>query len=455
MTPFTVALLSVTGIAILLLPRPWLSFPLLVGACCATRAQAVDIGPYTFTVMRLLILVGLTRALTGSDRFLARRNPLDRLIVAWGAWMILSAFLHNHPAAQLVTRLGLVFDGWGLYFLLRFSCRSPEDLLRQCVILAIVLIPIAAGMLVEKATMHNVFSILAGASDTPQIREGRLRALGPFAHPILAGSVGSVSVPLFVGLWAFRKRVAVLGIVACLAIVYASASSGPILSLLAGVLGLLLWRCRNHMRTVAWLIVAGYVALDIVMKDPAYFIIARIDLAGGSTGWHRAYLIQSALGHFSEWWLAGTDYTRHWMPTGVSWSGQHTDVTNHYLLMAVFGGVPLALLFIAILRKGFILVGQALRDPELPMQYKWLFWTCGAALFSHAVTCLSVAYFDQSIAFLYLALVAVNAAHRSDHAIEVVSEAVRTRTPWSQGDVPGRWTRGQTAKSAMVRARVR
>ena len=84
------------------------------------------------------------------------------------------------------------------------------------------------------------------------------------------------------------------------------------------------------------------ILLDLVMKAPAYYIIARADIIGGSTGWHRAALIDSAIRHLNEWWLIGTDYTRNWMVTGVSWSADNTDITNHYLYLGVLGGLPAA-----------------------------------------------------------------------------------------------------------------
>jgi len=162
------------------------------------------------------------------------------------------------------------------------------------------------------------------------------------------------------------------------------------------------------MRFVRWMMIAGYIALDLVMKDPAYFIMARVDFVGGSTGWYRARLIQSAIEHLPEWWLGGTDYTRHWMPSGVSWSPQHTDITNHYLQSGVIGGLPLMLLFIAVLAKGFSFVGQTIRQtPDLSLQSRIICWALGSSLFAHATTFVSVSYFDQSFVFIYLTLAAI------------------------------------------------
>ena len=86
----------------------------------------------------------------------------------------------------------------------------------------------------------------------------------------------------------------------------------------AALCALALWKARTWLRAILWLGLIGILALDAVMNDPVYFLMARIDITGGSTGYYRAALIRSAIEHLSEWWLVGTDYTRHWMLTGIS-----------------------------------------------------------------------------------------------------------------------------------------
>lgn len=159
------------------------------------------------------------------------------------------------------------------------------------------------------------------------------------------------------------------------------------------------------------------------MTDPAYYIIARIDLTGSSTGWHRAKLIEMGITHLNEWWLGGTDYTRHWMPTGVSWSEEHTDITNYYLKMGVIGGLPLMGLFIAALLSGFQYIGQSLRlSQHEPWEQQFMIWSVGAALLSHVATCISVSYFDQSYIFLFLNLALINSLRSAILLKEVDTE---------------------------------
>ena len=159
------------------------------------------------------------------------------------------------------------------------------------------------------------------------------------------------------------------------------------------------------------------VVLHFIMNDPVWFLLARIDLTGKSTGWHRAALIDAAIRYIGDWWLAGTDYTRHWMPTGVYWNQNHTDITNHYLKMGVWGGLPLMFAFIAIIAAAFTSVGKTLHlSSQESSRERFYIWILGAILFGHAVSFISVSYFDQSIVFFYLALACIGSVYATKAA---------------------------------------
>lgn len=376
------------------------------------RGSGIEVGPFSFPVIRLLIAAGVLRVILRGEWHIGKLNVLDWLMIAWGLWALSSSALHIKPTEALIFRLGIVYNICGVYILIRVFCQSMEDVVVICRTTAILLVPLAIEMCFEQLVGHNLFAKLGpGVTEIPQIRRGRIRAQGPFAHSILAGTVGAVCLPLTIAIWQRHRKMAIAGIMACVIIIAACASSGPILSAVAAIGALLMWRYRSKMRLIWWVGVLGYVCLDLIMTDPAYFIMARIDLAGGSTGWHRAALIRSAYNYLSEWWLAGTDYTRHWMASGVTWSPEHTDITNYYLKMGVWGGLPLLILFIAVMSRGFSFVGKAVREvDERSAGDRFIIWSLGAALFSHAVTSLGVSYFDQSFLFIYLTLAIISSA---------------------------------------------
>jgi transcription antitermination factor NusG len=338
---------------------------------------------------------------------------MDWLIILWAACLLTASIFHKNPSVTLITNLGNAYNAVGIFFLIRCFCQSEEDVKNLIKVTALLLIPVALEMLNEQLTHRNAFSIFGGVSEIPVVREGRIRAQGPFRHSILAGTVGAVCMPLMAGIWRSYPVVAKSGIAACLAIVVACASSGPILSLAIGIIALFLWRWRHQTKSIRMAAIGGYIFLEMVMKNPAYFLMARMDIVGGSAGWHRARLIQSAIEHLGEWWFAGTDYTRHWMPTGVPWSPDHTDITNHYLGMGVDGGLALMLIFILTIWFGFRYIGETLTaHGKASFEKKYLAWALGSSLITHAVTMISVGYFDQSFLFLYINFAIIAAIHQ-------------------------------------------
>jgi predicted tellurium resistance membrane protein TerC len=72
------------------------------------------------------------------------------------------------------------------------------------------------------------------------------------------------------------------------------------------------------------------------------------------------------------------------------------------------GGLPLMLIFVAILFKAFQLLGrrmQTIRMTRDPTEF--MLWCIGASLFAHAFTFMAVSYYDQSYVFFCLLIGAV------------------------------------------------
>lgn len=434
LNPFATIFVLVNAAAILLLPLRWAALPLLVGACYMSLGEGVEIGGLSFPVIRMLIAVGYLRILLSGTRVAGGWNRLDALMLAWAAWAVATSVFHENVAATAVNRLGLVYNACGIYFLLRVFCRSVEDVFGLCRITAILLIPLALEMGYEMLSGRNLFAFLGGVDELSAVRSGSIRAQGPFAHPILAGSVGATSLPLMFALWRRHRAAAMGGILACLLMVVASASSGPFLSAVLAIAALGMWRWRSLVRPLIWWFFGVYLLLEAVMNAPAYFLLARLGVMGGSTSWHRAELIDAAIRHFPEWWLGGTDYTRHWMAYGVGWSPNHIDITNYYIMMGVYGGIGLVLLFIAVLLRAFSMVGRNLRqagDAHDETAAPFLVWALGVALFAHAATFMSVSYFDQSVLFLYLVLAAICAASQRS-AVAVKLPVARDEPGWKK-----------------------
>jgi len=411
-----------TLVAVLLqfvLPRRWAMVPLLLTFAWMTRGQVLELGSADFTVMRIVICAGFLRVLLRGERPAHGVNAVDGWLLVWAVWLL--TVVPFHADGAFVFRVGLIGDYLGGYFLARIFLRSAHDVSFAFKVLCVCFVPVAISMVVEKLSGLNPFFALGGVHELAEIRNGKLRASGPYAHPILGGTVGAALMAMAMSLWREHRFSALLGLAAGATMVVASNSSGPILTGLFVVLGLLMWNFRHHMNALRWSVLAGVLALAAAMRDPVYFVIAKIDLAGGSTGWHRAQLIRSSIAHLDEWWITGTDRTRHWMSSGIMGNTQDADITNHYLQMGVWGGVPLMVIFCIALVMAFRMIGRTARQTMgSPSGHRPLCWFIGAALFGYVMSFLSISLFDQSN-FAFMLLLAAASATQPD-ALRSASE---------------------------------
>ncbi|MDZ4715992.1 MAG: hypothetical protein SH819_11030 [Cytophagales bacterium] len=351
---------------------------------------------------------------------------MDRLMIWWAVWLICSGAFHDSGVA--LWRFGDAYTYLGTYFLFRVFLHDLEDIRNLLKMACLVMLPLAAGMLMEKMSGTNYMAALFGESSDVSFRNGHYRARGPYSNAILAGTAGAIWLPLAFHYWRENRTIALLGIAATGTIVLCSGASGPFMTAFAGLAAMALWRYRFHLSMIRRVALGVAVILNFVMSRPVYFLVARIDIGGGSTGWYRAILIQGALEHLNEWWLVGTDATSHWVPEGTSGVVGQADITNEFILMGVQGGLPLMFLFIAVLVMAFRAVGRALnRCQDAPLSVQLLIWTMGSVLFAHTVTFWSVAYFEPSLVLFFFVLVA--ALGSLDSAVAAAAAVPQSEDP--------------------------
>ena len=51
-----------------------------------------------------------------------------------------------------------------------------------------------------------------------------------------------------------------------------------------------------------WAFFGTLLLLHLAMNNPVWHLLARVNVVGGSTGWHRYHLIDKAIEHL-EWWV--------------------------------------------------------------------------------------------------------------------------------------------------------
>lgn len=381
---------------------------LLGVAILVPLGQQIQLAGLHFMFFRILIAVGMMRVVLRGELLAFHLNKIDKLFIFWALTEIVCGLCRGFKAEYL----GMAYDDLGIYFLVRILTKEGEDVLGPLRFLCVVTLAVAAVMLVEAATKRNPFAVMGGVPIDDFIRNGKARAQGPFQHPIAAGAFGASIFPLMIGLWmqgGQGKKIAVGGIIGCLIIVFTSVSSGALMTLGAALIGLVLWRERFRMRRLRWLTVAGLVVISMIMKPPVYYLIAKVsDLAGGG-GWHRSYLIDVCVHHFSSWWLTGDSYTFKWAPDYQATIGDpnNLDLTNYYISQCALGGIWMLGLFIAILTLCYSIVGRLVQSPNPTVWKKTFIWSFGVCLAAYCTTFISSSISNQSAAFWHWALAIV------------------------------------------------
>lgn len=408
--PIGAAAVIVLGIVLLVIDRRRAALPMMLIACFVSPAQRLVFLTLDFTLLRIMVLFGWTRLFMRGELRRIRMGPLDYCLLAWTITRTLGVFLRNDMTlGALLYGLGRSFDAVGLYFFFRVLLRDHRDVIDAIRQAAVVAVPVAFAFIVEKITAHNVFAIFGGVAENTWVRHGRLRCQGAFAHAILAGCFWGGLLPQFAALWWQRSRaLAVAGVASAMIIIICCASSTPAMAVIFGAVGALLFPVRGLMPFVRWGLIFGLIALHLFMKAPVWHLISRIDVVGGSTGYHRYRLINEFVNHVNEWWLVGVKSTEHW---GI------VDITNQFVKEGIQAGALALLLFCGVIAFAFKGLGQLLRRSEGDPGKLILAWSLGVGIFIHIMNYMAVSYFGQIILIWYMHLAMIGSwAHMSAEA---------------------------------------
>ncbi len=395
--PVGLVVLGICVFAVLFLSRKRAVFPFIILLVAIPSAQRIVLAGVDFSFIRILIMVLIARALLKKEiTGLNRENP-DVWASFWIVWGIIAYTILFSSISATLNRVGFMFDTVGAYFVGRIYIRSRQDVLDVIKLLGWISIPTLFLFLNERLTGRNLFAEFGGVPDYTLVRDGRLRCQGPFSHPIMAGVFWASIMPWIGVLW-FSKQVPkfllVIFSISIIGIVLNTASSTPVMALIFGVLGIAFYVFRGKIHFFLWGGFFAAVILHLVMEKPVWHLISRINVVGGSTGWHRYHLIDKAVQFFEDWWLIGIRSTSHW-GSGLG------DVTNQYVLEGVRGGALGMVLFIVLIISTYRLIKKALKLANKKYDY-WIVWGAGVVLFSHLMNFLAVSYFGQTLTAFYL-----------------------------------------------------
>jgi hypothetical protein len=426
-----VSILSALVVLVLLGPRRWALLGMVAGILYLTQGQFVAVGGFTLYPVRVLEVVALVRVI-------ARREfPTDGLGRLGRALILLYVFSVGvfvlRSTEDVVYQIGAGVDAICLYAVFRSLVRNIEEFRWLLRVVALMLVPYACLVWMESLTFQNSFASVGGVelirAGNLWIREGRLRAVGSFGHPSLLGTVGGAFLSLYIGLWFARpaeRMYAFLGATACLGIVGASNSGGPMICVVAAVVGWLLWPLRGAMHLVRRGLVAMLIVLPLVMNAPIWYVLARISDITGGDGHHRAVLLDVGFQHLDRWWFAGMPAreTGRWLPYANTNTGA-VDMTNNFLSFGVNAGLGALFLLVALLTVAYSQLGRAMSTlrarapPNVERSAEPLYWGLGVMLSVHAFNWFGITYWDQTSAIWFLHLAAIGS----------LTEAVLRKTP--------------------------
>jgi len=401
--PVGLAAVVMLGGLMLVVRRRHAVLPMLAMACFVPPAQRLVVFSLDFNLIRIMVLFGWARLVLWREYRGFQWRAIDYLMIAWAVSQTSIYTIQNGTTSALINRLGASFDAVGMYFLFRMVVRSWEDVVATLRGAVWILIPVVAAFIVENRTGRNLFAFMGGVPEITKVRAGRLRCQGAFAHAILAGTFWAALAPMIGALWwrgGVDRHYAVAGVGMCLLLVVLCASSTPVAAVGLGLLAAMMWPLRHWMGWVQLGVAGMLTFLHLAMEAPVWHLIARIDIVGGSTGWHRYNLFNQFILHTSEWIFVGTPSTAHW-----GWGLQ--DVTNQYVLEAVRGGGLTLAIFLAILVLAFREVGGLWRRVRWSKWRTAMAWSFGVALFVHATAFIAVSYFGQIIVIWYLLLAVI------------------------------------------------
>lgn len=407
---FTIVLCCAAFIAALLL-RPGPAMGLLVASAFLwPEWLRMPIGVAQMSLPRMVALVVFVRLLFGHASQRPRFQLVDGLLCAYYVWLVIANILVGTRAEQLRTVIGGGLDTVLMYMVGRRVFTDPKAVpgfVKGLVITGIAMAPLGVIENISRWSpymdfLYNKegFSQVGGGSE---IRLGMKRAFVSTEQPIFFG-MGMLIVTgvLFSLRRVFEERWAlVASITACVLAVLTSLSSGPWsgLMVLTAVNGLL-WAPRL-INLVLGALGLGMVAMEALSNRHFYHLISYISLDGGSA-YYRSRLMEVAVNNLPKYWAFGygSQPLDGW---GSQIDGRYNvDVVNNYVIVAVAGGLPSMLLYIA--TKVAVLVSLVRGYRAGGPAVKAVCFGLGACLVALSLSEISVGLFGPALLLSFLTM---------------------------------------------------
>lgn len=411
---------------------PWPILPLLVVAYCALlpREINVNIADIDFRPYRIALVATLPITLRTLVKYPPGASGFDILAGFVASWYIIALFGSDTLENAVVAGLAQGLDFTMAYLTGRAAIRNTHHFRYFFIFVlpgfAVVALLLAAESLNGQLIVRPIMSDLTGEAAPffyEEMRFGLMRALGPFPHPILGGTLLASLLPLA---WYLpkrpRNRIVALGIAASSIFTVSSTAVLTFLVSAALVAATILQRVTRWpiiaMTTVT--AVFGAVAISVLSEGGLIsFIVRRLTFNAVSGNYRRLV-----------WDIAGREAQNNpWFGIGTrSWERPAWMVSEsidaHWLLLAVRYGYPQAIVTFLLFTGAAIFL--AVRYRHQPLRHRYAALALCYSLLALVFAGFSVALWEAVYMWaIMLCGIAVSMAGN-----------VRSAKPWQQEHLP-------------------
>lgn len=422
--------------SLVMLLRPARAFAVYVITLLAYPTfLVVRVDPLDISAGRIVVVVLLLRCLLSSE--LRENFEWCRL----DTWVTFSAIVsvavpliswHLPLMKVLENRSGFLMDTFLAYLAARFCITDRTAMITAVKWIGISLVPLALLGVIESYTGWQPFAAMGQycpwhpVVGTPNIRLGWYRAVGPFGHPIMFGAAFVLFLPFVYSLrheHSYWRPLAYLLSGAAVIGALSSMSSGPWMMIIIMIVCLALERNKQWIKPLLVFFVISCIAVEIISNRTLHHVIASYANPIGGASWHRAKLIDLAIGNFGEWWLVGYGgRDPGWGPSlGMTW----TDIPNGYIVEGVRFGMLGVIALCGVLAVAVLSLVRMYRSARDYVLRSW-YWAMVSLIIVLIISFTSCHFFGQTATLFYCNLGIIGSSTK--FVIKDSSLANRVRT---------------------------
>lgn len=370
----------------------------------------IPIGFAEMSAPRIVALLLLLKSLFSGAHRGIHFQKVDGLVLLIWLWTVFATIAAGAALPQITQMIGRGLDTVLMYFLARVSIRTPKDVQGLFVWLAAVAIVMGVLGSIESTMSQSPYAAMTDYrtwhwfDKDNEYRYGFMRAKVSTSTHIYFGMAMMVILGVLFSIrgYAGSRASARVAITASVLGALSSMSSGPWIGCVF-VLLLNGFQARTSwMRPAIYGILFAALFLELLSNRHFYNLIDYFAL-DAHTAWYRTRLLEVAFSRLGEYWIVGTgsNWPHYW---GMLVDGRrHIDVVNHFVIVALYGGIPAVLLYVSTHVIGIRLTISAWRKTDDDRRRKLLFGLA-ATLVAVDFSSMSVGLFGPVLALSHILL---------------------------------------------------